>query len=237
MPYLTSLRYHIYLVLSNESICLAGMAELVDALDSKSSKGNFVWVRFPLSAFIPKKMKYLTIILILSFAACSYLSSNENSNTKSLENKNQITAINIFLAKGNLEHAEFEQFKISGSDFYYECGRHHSKKYKATQNKLIALNSQDSEKIQLAAQEIATTITQNKISWKEPGDGESFFDNGKVEVALTIDQKIEKIETSVSSLAQPVNSSERQLIKLIETIRGVSGTICNNASFYGIGKK
>ena len=43
---------------------IAGMAELVDALDSKSSEGNFMGVRFPLPApsnFLPNL--YRTLLL------------------------------------------------------------------------------------------------------------------------------------------------------------------------------
>ena len=41
---------------------IAGMAELVDALDSKSSEGNFMGVRFPLPApsnFLPNLYRTL----------------------------------------------------------------------------------------------------------------------------------------------------------------------------------
>lgn len=58
----------------------AGVAELVDALDSKSSEGNFMGVRFPPPA--PSKLRAYQLVGFFYVYLCEYFTPYTSHSTK-----------------------------------------------------------------------------------------------------------------------------------------------------------
>lgn len=196
-----------------------------------------------------KHIKQKVFILISLFLCClitacfSIDSAPEDSEEiTNPQNTSFISSLRLYLAKGSFSSTEFEQFSVSGTSLFYECGKIRRGRNIPESQGIIKLEDQNSADIILLGMEIlGRASTSDPLSLAEPGDLQGFADTGKVVLNLTTkDNKAAQITNGLTEVSDPLTALERSLLKLsvllraeVKNAKGPDG-LCENEIFFGI---
>ena len=176
--------------------------------------------------------------------SCSVLDSEpeEDQQPQNTKSTSIISAVRLYIAKGNFTSTEFEQYSLSGNSLFFECGMIRRGKNIPSAQGVIQLKDSSSSAVVLLGMEIlGRAAVSNPLSLAEPEDQKSFADSGKVILNLqTKDNKSAQLNTALNEVSDPLTALERNILKLSKMLRAevkdVRGdeALCGNESFFGI---
>lgn len=182
------------------------------------------------------------ILILASLSGCSLLSESlfsKSEETTAPRAHSTDGSFTVYLQKGGLGGAEFEQYKLLPIGVFVECGKVVKGRFNAEYQKIIAV---DPDTLNALRSHVALYIQSHgmlsKADVDEPGSGSGFTDSGRCEVMLSSSEDSVVLETSVNWVERARSKASRELRALIEEIRDVpEKVLCGNQSFYGLNRK
>jgi hypothetical protein len=168
------------------------------------------------------------VVLFGGITGCSLFFPDEG------ERRYSISQIDITLVRGALEGEEFENYTASRGKLFRECGRMRSGRYYPAYQNITPLKRQYVYPFLQSADDLIDALNDSP-SWAKPGNlGGGLGDPGIIRVKIRAEEGVYSIDTSVDGVANPSSVAEKRLKRVIEVLRGASGKICQNKTFYGL---
>jgi hypothetical protein len=159
--------------------------------------------------------------------------------------------LGVYLARGSLFGSpEFEQYRVSGSSLYVECGIIRGGRAVARAQDLLRLSPGAKEVLQTLGQDLSSYVEKEKPSLAAPESGSlGFMHPGEATLQFTQgtlhlkESGLAELKTTVDEVSSASNSSPvRKLVVGLRTIAreslkskgGSEEPLCGNTSFYGI---
>jgi|GEM_PF-3283408 len=183
-------------------------------------------------AFLPK---FLALTLLALAGGC-FLNS-----TPGTELDEHLDSVELYLARGSLMGAEFEQFKLFGQQLYYECGEiKGGRQHPMTQN-IAELSAGQLEALKLKAYALLKELRDNKPRFEEAEKSLGFAGPGQLYATVIFNNQPLHVKTALDSISTPSSEAAallgRLAIELRRQAQELEGgrTLCGNAAFYGLG--
>lgn len=169
----------------------------------------------------------LIILLFLALFGCS--------STSYMYPSEPVTEMRVYFSRAALNLNEFEQYRVKNDTVYAECGRIRRGKHIIEAEYLPMFSSEKMSQLRALAREAYGAVSSRKESFDKPGDSDSLFDPGVMNVSLSSAGETVTVNTSLDSIADPSLPAERRLGELVSFLRGnVGAAPCGNRSFYGL---
>ena len=174
------------------------------------------------------KVLFISIITTLFFSGCSYISPFEQEAAPE-----DVKSLELYLRRSSISETDFEQYKISGSRLFYECGMLRTGRTFPGTNNIVSLNEDQLSAFRTKAWEFVNYYNQNKPSLEEPGTGSGMADPGLLTLRIRIGDTTLELKTSVDSVSEKKTPLESRLNGLATLIRSLpKETLCSNVDFY-----
>lgn len=178
------------------------------------------------------------VSLALVFCSGCSTSATSLSNLQNEEQARQI--IELRIARGSLTENNFEQYSLSGTDLFVECGQ--NKRGRPTpgaqhfgtldQEKLSALTRTIDELL-----ELEPSLLKNLPN---PGDAKGFTDPGSISLQIASPQGKTHLNTSFDFAAAKTPGVQLKLMQVVRAFRGAAKSnwgleaLCGYENFYGV---
>lgn len=130
--------------------------------------------------------------------------------------------------------ADFEQFKLTDSKLFFECGLVSGGRHAAKQQRIVPVSTQQLAQIKSEAWQVRRYVEELHAQFTPPGTGSSLFDPGKLSLTLQFENGSQKIETSFDSVASGTEGRAAVVKALVQSLRSAAGdSLCGKSSFYG----
>lgn len=174
-------------------------------------------------------------ILCFLISSCSY-SKVDDEQFK--ESGVKFENIGLYLGRGSLSQADFEQYRVSDRVIYVECGvMKHGNNIPQAQSP-FPLSKEDSFNIQKHIYGLYEALANTKFKFDKPGIGRGMADPGELIFDFSLNGKFYKIHTSVDSVSDPSTLVEIKLKQIVQSIRSATKhSLCGLKDFYGINNK
>jgi len=148
-----------------------------------------------------------------------------------------LETIELFMSRSTLTETEFEQYKLSGSRLYHECGEIRRGRFVAEEQEVTSVEAAALGHVKRASAELRQMMAAKQWLLDEPGRSTDLIDPGQLYLTLTFTGEPIKVKTSLDSISAAGKSAERKIKEIAELLRAQGGVRCGNRSFYGIGTK
>lgn len=188
-----------------------------------------------MSSFVTQVKKITSCVLLtIAFSGCGLFSQTEIP--RALAPDSPDASFTVYLQKGGLGAAEFEQYKLLPIGVLLECGKVIKGRFNTEYQKVMSVNDDELASLRVRiAEYIQSYETLSKADIDSPGAGSGFADAGRCEVFLKSKSGSLSLETSVDWVERARSKASKELRILIEEIRSLSDkSLCGNQSFYGL---
>lgn len=152
------------------------------------------------------------------------------------------SSIELYFSRASLTDVEFEQYKVTDSLVFRECGKIQRGRYLAETQDIVPLDEDLKQKLSEISAKILAENKTREFELDAPGKNSHFADPGQFYLTLanTEDSSSEKevLKTAFSSISSPSNKLESALRTLAIALRKSAGSApCGNRDFYGLGTR
>lgn len=182
-------------------------------------------------------MKYLLLAFsLLLLASCGIVSGSnplpENFGYDSVE---------IYMGRSGLSEKNFEQFKVTKSRIFAECGRIAGGRQVSQYQAVNRISGEDLQDITGKVWKIIDFTNNHELKLDPPDKGTGYFDRGQFTVSIRAPGTPRDIKTTLDSMASPSKTSEKNLNELAKTVRAIAvknsggASLCGKDKFYDLG--
>jgi len=179
-------------------------------------------------------IKYFAIFFLILCAACTNLFFHTN---KTDETPLNFQSVNLYLGRGSIKQADFEQYSLFSDNIFFECGTYKHHKNLPQSQSIFQLSKEAQLDINQKLSTLYNVLAESNFKFKSAGSGIGMADPGVLELSFSHDEKDFKIRTSFDSIVAPQSLAEIKTKHLIKSIRGaIKASPCGLNDFYGLGK-
>jgi len=186
-----------------------------------------------------KKTLLQTLLLCASFlvlSGCSYISEIVSDTESTTDSLPAPRTIELFLSRASLTSTDFEQYKLSNSSVYFECGEIRRGRFLPRQQEFIEVAPELQNEIFAAANTTLDHRTKNKYELDPPGKNKNLADPGIFTLTIVpASGEPVLLPTSLDSITERGRELERNMERLAKLMRKSAGNnVCGSPSFYGL---
>lgn len=139
-------------------------------------------------------------------------------------------SLSVQLSRTSLFSNDFEQYRLSGNNLYYECGNFARENYKPREQKVLILSPDQQSELANLAQEVIGKSAEHK-NWDAPGKNDSIADPGRAILSVELGRESAEIKTSLDALVESDYAQPRELVRLLRTS---AQNPCGSLKFFGL---
>ncbi len=149
-------------------------------------------------------------------------------------------SLEVFLLRASLFQTEYEQYKLTGTTLYSECGEVKRGRNDTKFQDITQIPSIVSDKLQQRSYQLLNIVQKEQPSFPPSGDASGLADPGIAAIKIKCSPDEINIKTSVDELSSPISPASRLSQELVSAMRKVSADSheskapCGNPQFYGI---
>lgn len=149
-------------------------------------------------------------------------------------------SVELYLSRATLVDTDFEQYKLTGSRLFYECGKVQGGRQAPQKQNVIKLDPHELEELYGLATEVAAFANNYELVLDEPGASRNMFDPGQFLLKLEGQTGSLPIRTSLDSVTTDSKTSTTLLKKLGAALRAnvlqniPEQSICGKRKFYDL---
>jgi hypothetical protein len=180
-----------------------------------------------------KRLLPATFLVFLTLTACSTLWSTQSAPEGEAATA-PVESAELFLAHGSLLKNEFEQYRLSGTMLFFECGEYRRSRHDALEQDVLEISGPQLAAVSDEAARLLR-LSERGANAPSPGTGTGFSDPGRLELTLKAGSGRLAIATSINWAVDSDGGVPSALESFAAGLRGLAKSRCGNQGFYGIG--